>query len=116
MGRRGHLGKAAPGQPARFGGPAGYDGAQEGRENAWPPDDSALVELPVRAQYYNTGGYNTAGMALAGAGLEVTYRASDLYEDVADIGENLFIPYCELRPLVRPGTPLARMLRARGMW
>lgn len=26
------------------------------------------------------------------------------------------IPYPELRPLVRPGTPLARMLRARGMW
>jgi hypothetical protein len=26
------------------------------------------------------------------------------------------IPYAELRPLVRPGTPLARMLRARGLW
>jgi hypothetical protein len=26
------------------------------------------------------------------------------------------IPYRELRPLVRPGTPLARMLRTRGMW
>jgi len=26
------------------------------------------------------------------------------------------IPYRELRPLVRPGTPLARMLRARGLW
>jgi len=26
------------------------------------------------------------------------------------------IPYAELRPLVRPGTPLARMLRTRGMW
>jgi hypothetical protein len=26
------------------------------------------------------------------------------------------IPYAELRPLVRPGTPLARMLAARGMW
>ncbi|MGI4869610.1 MAG: hypothetical protein ACRYFX_00355 [Janthinobacterium lividum] len=29
---------------------------------------------------------------------------------------NLLIPYAELRPLVRPGTPLARMLRARGLW
>jgi len=26
------------------------------------------------------------------------------------------MPYAELRPLVRPGTPLARMLRARGVW
>ena len=26
------------------------------------------------------------------------------------------IPYRELRPLVRPGTPLARMLQARGLW
>ena len=26
------------------------------------------------------------------------------------------ILYAELRPLVRPGTPLARLLRARGMW
>jgi hypothetical protein len=26
------------------------------------------------------------------------------------------ISYAELRPLVRPGTPLAHMLRARGMW
>ena len=24
-------------------------------------------------------------------------------------------PYAELRPLVRPGTPLARMLAARGL-
>jgi len=91
------------------------DGAPGGRENTWPPDDSALVELPVRAQYYNTGGYNTAGMALGGAGLEVTYRASDLYEDVAEGGETLLISYRELRPLARPGTPLARMLRARGI-
>ena len=37
------------------------------------------------------------------------------------IGEHLdayrvTISYPELRPLVRPGTPLARMLRARGLW
>jgi hypothetical protein len=31
-------------------------------------------------------------------------------------GPAFTIPYRELRPLVRPGTPLARMLRARGMW
>jgi hypothetical protein len=92
------------------------NGAQGGQENARVPNDSALVELPVRAQYYNTAGYNTAGMALAGAGLEVTYRASDLHEDGADIGETLLISYRELRPLVRPGTPLARMLQARGLW
>lgn len=28
---------------------------------------------------------------------------------------SVLIPYRELRPLVRPGTPLARMLKARGM-
>jgi hypothetical protein len=29
---------------------------------------------------------------------------------------NVLIPYPELRPLVRPGTPLARMLAARKLW
>jgi hypothetical protein len=54
-------------------------------------------------------------MTLGGTGLEVMYRASELYEDVADVGEKLLIPYRELRPLVRPGTPLARVLRASGV-
>jgi hypothetical protein len=31
-------------------------------------------------------------------------------------GPEYSIPYRELRPLVRPGTPLARMLKARGLW
>lgn len=30
--------------------------------------------------------------------------------------ESVVIPFAELRPLVRPGTPLARMLWARGLW
>jgi hypothetical protein len=44
------------------------------------------------------------------------------YDDYALTGSYTFtvnnttIPYAELRPLVRPGTPLARLLAARGLW
>ena len=43
-------------------------------------------------------------LTLTGAGLEAAYGQHTL----------VLVPYRELRPLVRPGTPLARMLRARG--
>lgn len=63
---------------------------------------------------------HTTPERLTGSGLEITYMASNLYES-HEPGESsrkhtLVIPYTDLRPLVRPGTPLARMLRARGLW
>jgi hypothetical protein len=39
------------------------------------------------------------------------------YGDYASFAANtITIPYAELRPLARPGTPLVRMLAARSMW
>ena len=49
--------------------------------------------------------YNEA-LTLTGAGLEAAYEQHT----------RVLVPYRKLRPLVRPGTPLARMLRARGLW
>jgi len=63
---------------------------------------SLLVSLP---------GDNEA-LTLTGAGLEAAYTPGSWYSRIV----LLLVPYRELRPLVRPGTPLARMLRARGMW
>ena len=53
---------------------------------------------------------------LTGAGLELTYSYESLGGLNAAGDDTVLIPYAELRPLVRPGTPLARMLAARGMW
>ena len=51
-----------------------------------------------------------AGMCLTWNGLEAAY------EGPAKCGMvSVAVPYRELRPLVRPGTPLARMLAARGL-
>ena len=62
-------------------------------------DDPTLVALP------------DIDMCLTEVGLEATYGAAQVCGP-----QTLRIPYRELRPLVRPGTPLARMLRARGLW
>jgi hypothetical protein len=52
-----------------------------------------------------------------GEGLEVNYwQGSLLSSSVGNADLSALIPYAELRPLVRPGTPLARMLQARGLW
>lgn len=60
-----------------------------------------LVDLP---------GDNEA-LTLTGAGLEAAYTPVPYNRQVL-----LLVPYRELRPLVRPGTLLARLLRARGLW
>lgn len=56
-----------------------------------------------------------------GAGLEIendeSFDIRPLFSDAMQTTIcNWFIPYAELRPLVRPGTPLARLLQARGLW
>ncbi|QKG56595.1 hypothetical protein GKZ68_08110 [Hymenobacter sp. BRD128] len=59
--------------------------------------------------------------AVAGhVGLELnnillTFEESDLTNKVVG-GVKIYIPYAEVVPLLRPGTPLARMLRERGLW
>lgn len=68
---------------------------QEWFKKSWK--DPRLVELPDQ------------DMCLTAAGLEGVFW-QPLYPDA------VLIPYTELRPLVRPGTPLARMLQARGLW
>ena len=51
-----------------------------------------------------------------GAGLALDCWWGEFIEAFPRDHLTILIPYRELRPLVRPGTPLARMLRARGMW
>jgi hypothetical protein len=62
-----------------------------------------------------TGG---EALALTATGLEATYYRSTLSGGGGPLEPcyPLLVPYAELRPLVRPGTPLAHMLRARGLW
>ncbi|MDO7847326.1 hypothetical protein Q5H92_13215 [Hymenobacter sp. M29] len=61
-------------------------------------DDPTLAELP------------DIDMCLTATGLEATYGAAQVCGP-----QTLHVSYRELRPLVRPGTPLARMLAARGL-
>ena len=53
---------------------------------------------------------------LTGSGLEVADWRGNYMQAFPRETFTWFIPYRELRPLVRPGTPLARMLAARGLW
>ncbi|MDO7884104.1 hypothetical protein [Hymenobacter cheonanensis] len=53
---------------------------------------------------------------LTPSGLCAGYGDYALAAYAASYANTTTIPYAELRPLVRPGTPLARMLRARGLW
>lgn len=63
-------------------------------------DDPKMAELP-----------DMDAVCLTATGLEATYWAAQVCGM-----QTLHISYAELRPLVRPGTPLARMLVARGLW
>lgn len=63
-----------------------------------------LAPLPPETTSDDADYWSTWTCALTAQGLEISNR-----------NDGVIIPYAELRPLVRPGTPLARMLRARGM-
>ncbi|RZJ92036.1 MAG: transposase [Hymenobacter sp.] len=58
------------------------------------------------------------GLALIATGVEATYYRGTLSGESGPLEPccPVLVPYAELRPLVRPGTPLARRLRARGLW
>ena len=47
--------------------------------------------------------------------LLLTFEESDLVTKVVG-GVEIYIPYAEVVPLLRPDSPVARMLRARGLW
>ncbi|MGI4864581.1 MAG: hypothetical protein ACRYFZ_11720 [Janthinobacterium lividum] len=66
-----------------------------------------LAPLPPETTSDKEDDWSTQTCALTAQGLEILYHGGGTYA---------LISYRELRPLVRPGTPLARMLRARGMW
>lgn len=53
---------------------------------------------------------------LTPTGLRAKYGDYTLTAYATHYANTTTISYAELRPLVRPGTPLARMLAARGMW
>jgi hypothetical protein len=67
-----------------------------------------LVSLPTDGE----------ALALTGPGLEATYYGGTLLGGGGPLEPrySVLVPYQALRPLVRPDTPLARMLRARGLW
>ncbi|MGI4864582.1 MAG: hypothetical protein ACRYFZ_11725, partial [Janthinobacterium lividum] len=54
---------------------------------------------------------------LTSEGLELTYSPCNLAENksVHEGPTTVLVPYRELRPLMRPGAPLVRLLKARGM-
>lgn len=77
------------------------------------PVSEQLVDLPLREHEVLTN----EDFLLTGEGLEATYSKYNVYAHPGPVPPAyVLIPYRELRPLVRPGTPLARMLQARGMW
>lgn len=65
-------------------------------------EDLALSNLPA------------AGFALVEKGLLFQYGDYEISGYVAP--NPVVIPYAEVVPLLRPGTPVARMLRERGLW
>ena len=79
-------------------------------------DNPKLLDLPSPDELH------FIGLVPTGAGMEGSYLPGDICAvlgpeaKVYSIPYTLLIPYAELRPLVRPGTPLARMLRARRLW
>ena len=94
-----------------------YTALNQARQETWLWEEAAdpANSLPGLPENIQNG--DTQGLFLTGAGLEARYPASQLYLDAWQRGDiAVRVPYAELRPLVRPGTPLARMLRARGLW
>ncbi|WP_460585379.1 hypothetical protein [Hymenobacter arcticus] len=93
-----------------------FDEVNKEHNNEWRwrnkyENPSQLVPLPDLEED------SADDLTLTAAGLEATYSPFSLYESPGGMMPfyTVLIPYRELRPLVRPGTPLARMLWARGL-
>lgn len=65
---------------------------------------------------WKTGPPLPDSFALTPTGLYAGYDDYALTSSYTFMVNNTTIPYAELRPLVRPGTPLAHLLAARGIW
>ena len=65
--------------------------------------DSIAIRLPQ------------SGVIFDCQGILLSYNPGELGYGACDISD-LSIPYTELLSLLRPGSPVARMLRARGLW
>jgi hypothetical protein len=77
------------------------------------PATEQLVDLPRPERETLTD----EDFLLTGEGLEATYSPFSVYNSPGGMPPaSVLIPYAELRPLVRPGTPLARMLSTRGIY
>lgn len=87
-----------------------FDDYNQGHNVGWDWNDSTLVDLPDLEEP------SADDLTLTPAGLQATYSPVGLLTSWIGPPEIVLIPYRELRPLVRPGTPLARMLAARAMW
>ena len=86
---------------------------EDQRSSSWAWQDeagkaNALIPLP------NPDSFGES-LTLTAEGLEVTYDSFTLFGN-GGRPTPVVVSYAELRPLVRPGTALARMLQARGMW
>ncbi len=78
----------------------GTEGKIKGRQGVvWQEDDSTRVELP------------RSGVGFTSKGISLFYD----YQE-ANGQDDIEISYLELLSLLRPGTPVARMLRERGFW
>jgi hypothetical protein len=93
------------------------DEVNKEHNNAWrwrnkKENPSQLVPLPELEEE------GADDLALTVEGLQASYSPYSIFESPGGMipTYSLIVPYRELRPLVRPGTPLARMLQARSMW
>jgi hypothetical protein len=93
------------------------DEVNKEHNNAWSwrnkkENPSQLVPLPELETE------SADDLALTVEGLQASYSPYSLFDSPGGMIPtfSLTVPYRELRPLVRPGTLLARMLQARGMW
>ena len=98
---------------------ADFVAVNEGSAEDWrwldnPDQPDALAPLPEEQPNF---AYNAEYLALTNAGLEAYYSAGSLYKETlaGSSPEIVVVPYQELRPLVRPGSALERMLKARGI-
>jgi hypothetical protein len=100
-----------------------FDFINRQHQNRWLWQDAIdkvpkLVGLPKVDPQHDDENRQSATMVLTGSGLKLILAAAEL-SDVDRLERREYvveIPYRELRPVVRSGTPLARMLQARGMW
>jgi len=55
------------------------------------------------------------GLGVVEQGLTFTYTGSEIV-DIVHPPVTMLVPWAELQPLLRPDSPVAHMLRARGIW